>query len=153
MRTGLVVAGEYRDPTPDAPTLTHNAIGRHVSCYVHTRVAATMSPWFANVEEGARHRLPVSHGEGRFVAPPPVLDRLVGNGQVATQYCDGQGNPSMDISVNPNGSMLAIEGLTSPCGQVLGKMAHSERRGIDVARNIPGDKDQPIFAAGVAWFS
>lgn len=153
IKTGLVPYGEIRESTADSPTLFHNEIGRHVSCYVHTRVVSTMSPWLANCEAGEIHRLPVSHGEGRFVAPQSVITELSKKGQVATQYCDPAGSPSMDIDWNPNGSMAAIEGITSPCGRVFGKMAHTERRGTQVAKNIPGNKRQPIFSAGVAWFA
>ncbi len=153
IKTGLVPYGEFREATPESPTLFHNEIGRHVSCYVHTRVSSTLSPWLARCEVGDLHRLPVSHGEGRFVAPPGVIRQLVDAGQVATQYCDVEGTPSMDIANNPNGSMAAVEGITSPCGRVFGKMAHSERRGNQVAKNIPGNKFQPIFQAGVDWFA
>jgi len=153
IKTGLVPYGEIREATPEAPTLFHNEIGRHVSCYVRTVVASTLSPWLANCKTGDVHRLPVSHGEGRLVAPPEVLAELARSGQIATRYCDAAGSPSMHIAHNPNGSMAAIEGITSPCGRVFGKMAHTERRGTHVARNIPGDKHQPIFSAGVAWFA
>ncbi len=153
VKTGLLPHGDIREATVEAPTLFHNEIGRHVSCYVHTRVASTMSPWLANSTVGARHRLPVSHGEGRFIATREVIAGLAASGQIATQYCDADGNLSMALPYNPNGSAFAIEGITSPCGRIFGKMAHSERRGANVAKNIPGDKIQPIFAAGVAWFA
>lgn len=152
IKTGLLPFGEIRKPVPEAPTLTFNDIGRHVSCYVHTRVASTRSPWLANCQVGDIHRVPVSHGEGKFVANPEVLAGLIANGQVATQYVNAAGIPTMDPSANPNGSLAAIEGITSPCGRVLGKMAHTERFGTHVAINIPGNKIQPIFAAGVAYF-
>ncbi|MCB1088708.1 MAG: phosphoribosylformylglycinamidine synthase subunit PurQ, partial [Verrucomicrobiae bacterium] len=123
------------------------------SCYAWTRVVDNRSPWFALNRPGDLHRVPLSHGEGKFVASDDVLSSLIANGQIATQYCDADGMPSMDIAINPNGSISAIEGITSPCGRVLGKMGHSERRGVNVAKNVPGDKFQPIFAAGVRWFA
>lgn len=153
IKTGLVPHGEIREATEDSPTLFHNDIGRHLSCYAWTRVVDNRSPWFAFNRPGDLHRVPLSHGEGKFVASNDVLASLIANGQIATQYCDADGVPSMDIAINPNGSVAAIEGITSPCGRVLGKMGHSERRGVNVAKNVPGDKFQPIFAAGVRWFS
>jgi phosphoribosylformylglycinamidine synthase len=152
IKTGLVPYGEIREPDPSAPTLFHNDIGRHVSCYARTRIASTLSPWFACCEVGDLHRIPVSHGEGKFIADAATLARLAASGQIATQYCDADGHPSMDIAHNPNGSHAAIEGITSPCGRVLGKMGHTERRGTHVAKNIPGNKHQPLFKAGVRWF-
>jgi phosphoribosylformylglycinamidine synthase len=152
IKTGLVPFGEIRDPEPDAPTLTFNDIGRHVSCYVTTRIASNLSPWLSQCSIDDLHRIPVSHGEGKFYASPDQIRELSANGQVATQYCDHDGNPSMDIPHNPNGSLFAIEGITSPCGRVLGKMAHTERRGTDIARNIPGEKYQPLFSSGVGYF-
>jgi len=153
IKTGLVPYGEIREPAADSPTLVHNDIGRHVSRYAHTRIASTMSPWLAGSRIGEIHTVPVSHGEGKFFASPEVIATLAASGQIATQYCDSSGMPSMDIGVNPNGSLAAIEGITSPCGRVFGKMAHSERAGSSVAKNIPGNKHQPIFAAGVAYFA
>ncbi len=153
IKTGLVPYGEIREPDPAAPTLFHNDIGRHVSCYARTRITSTRSPWFAGCEQGDLHRIPVSHGEGKFIADPAVIEQLAAAGQIATQYCDADGHPSMDIAHNPNGSYAAIEGITSPCGRVLGKMGHTERRGSRVAKNIPGDKHQPLFKAGVRWFA
>ncbi len=152
VKTGLVPYGEIRDAHADAPTLVHNSIGRHISCYAHTRVVSRLSPWLAESEIGEIHRVPVSHGEGRFHASTGVIAQLAANGQIATQYCDADGVPSMDNSINPNGSLAAIEGITSPCGRVFGKMAHTERSGSRVARNIPGNKHQPMFTAGVAYF-
>ena len=152
IKTGLVPFGEVRDPQPDAPTLVHNAIGRHVSCYVNTRVVSNLSPWLANTQIGDIHSVPISHGEGKFHASAASIAQMAASGQIATQYCDETGAPSMAIDVNPNGSLGAVEGITSPCGRVLGKMAHSERAGTRVAKNIPGNKQQPIFAAGVAYF-
>ncbi|MCW1923491.1 phosphoribosylformylglycinamidine synthase [Luteolibacter arcticus] len=153
IKTGLVPYGEIRDPHADAPTLTFNDIGRHVSCYVTTRIASTLSPWMAGMEVGDLHSVPVSHGEGKFLASPAVIAELAAKGQIATQYVDTEGTYSMEIDINPNGSLFAIEGITSPCGRVFGKMAHTERSGTRVAKNIPGDKKQPIFAAGVKWFA
>ena len=153
IKTGLVPYGEIRDPHAEAPTLTFNDIGRHVSCYVTTRIASTMSPWTAGMEVGDLHSVPVSHGEGKFLASPAVIAELAAKGQIATQYVDTEGVFSMEIDTNPNGSLFAIEGITSPCGRVFGKMAHTERSGTLVAKNIPGEKHQPIFAAGVKWFA
>jgi phosphoribosylformylglycinamidine synthase len=153
VKTGLVPYGEIRDTHAEAPTLVHNSIGRHISCYARTRVVSQLSPWLANCEIGDIHRVPVSHGEGKFFASPEIIAALAQNGQIATQYCDADGAPSMDIAINPNGSLAAIEGITSPCGRVFGKMAHTERAGTQVAKNIPGDKHQPIFQAGVAYFA
>ena len=152
IKLGLVPYGEIRDLSSDAPTLTHNTLGRHVSCMVQTRVASNLSPWFNNVQVGDLHTIAVSHGEGRFVASPEVIAALRVRGQIATQYVDPQGNPSMAIPFNPNGSMNAIEGITSPDGRVLGKMGHSERIGKSVARNVPGEKDQQLFEAGVNYY-
>ncbi len=152
VKTGLVPYGEIRDATAAAPTLVHNSIGRHISCYARTRIVSTLSPWFTNSEIGDIHRLPLSHGEGKFHATPAVIAELAASGQIATQYCDQNGTPSMDIAINPNGSLAAIEGISSPCGRVLGKMAHTERAGRHVAKNIPGNKHQPIFTAGVEYF-
>ena len=134
-------------------TLTFNDIGSHQSRYVTTRVASVRSPWMLKSRVGDLHAIPISHGEGKFVAPRPLLDRLIANGQVATQYVDLAGVPSMDISANPNGSLCAIEGIFSPDGRVFGKMGHSERRGQFLAKNIPGDKFQPIFESGAAYFA
>ena len=152
IKTGLLPYGEIRDPEADAPTLTFNDIGRHASCYVTTRVASTLSPWLAHCKVDDLHRIPISHGEGKFYASPETIRALAANGQIATQYTNPTGGPSMDIAHNPNGSLFAVEGLCSPDGRVLGKMAHSERCGPNIARNIPGEKHQPIFKAGVAYF-
>ncbi|MDQ8188797.1 phosphoribosylformylglycinamidine synthase [Roseibacillus persicicus] len=134
-------------------TLTHNPIARHISTYVTTRVANTNSPWLANCAVGDLHTIPVSHGEGRFLADEATLASLVKNGQIATQYCDAEGQPSLFEPSNPNQSALAIEGITSPCGRIFGKMGHTERRGANVAKNIPGNKHQPLFKAGVQYFA
>ena len=152
IKLGLVPYGEIRDLTDSSPTLTHNTLGRHVSCMVTTRVASNLSPWFNNVKVGDVHRIAVSHGEGRFVADQEIIAKLRMRGQIATQYVDDDGKPSMQIPFNPNGSVNAIEGITSPDGRVLGKMGHSERIGEDIAKNVPGDKDQQLFEAGVAYY-
>lgn len=152
IKLGLLPFGEIRDIDEDSPTLTFNTIGRHVSCMVKTKVISTLSPWLANVEAGMEHMIPVSHGEGRFVADDETVERLKSKGQIATQYVNLQGEPTFDIQYNPNGSVMAIEGITSPDGRVFGKMGHSERIGTNVARNIPGNKNQKIFEAGVAYF-
>lgn len=152
IKLGLVPYGEIRDPDPDAPTLTYNAIGRHVSGLVQTRVSSNQSPWFAALSPGDIHVLPVSHGEGRFVARKSDLAFWMNNGQVAAQYANLDGQPSMEITANPNGSMEAVEALTSPDGRVMGKMSHSERWSAGLYRNVPGNKDQKIFQSGVAYY-
>ena len=153
IKLGLVPYGEIRDEmTGDDPTLTFNLIGRHQSRYATTRVASVKSPWLSSCNVGDLHSIAFSHGEGRFVAPQHVIDELVKNGQVAFQYTDLQGEPSMDIAWNPNGSMCAIEGITSPDGRVLGKMGHTERYTKYVGQNIFGEKYQPIFENGVKYF-
>ena len=152
IKLGLVPYGEIIDLTEDSPTLTYNKIGRHVSGMIQTKVVSTLSPWFSGVEPGEVHTVPISHGEGRFVASKEVIKTLITNGQIATQYVDLDGNPSNDIVYNPNGSYEAIEGITSPDGRILGKMAHSERTGRGVAINVPGNQYQPIFTGGVNYF-
>ena len=152
IKLGLVPFGEVRELTADSPTLTYNNISRHVSCYVRTRVASVLSPWLSQCEVGDEHVIPVSHGEGKFIAPESVIRQLAANGQIATQYVDANGNPSMQIPFNPNGSTCAIEGITSPDGLVFGKMGHTERFGSNVGKNIIGNKLQPIFRGGVAYF-
>ncbi len=152
IKLGLVPYGDIRPITDADPTLTFNTIGRHQSMLVRTRIASTGSPWLSRCELGDEHVVAVSHGEGRFVAPQPVLDRLIANGQVATQYVDLDGRPTMDLRYNPNGSVLAIEGITSPDGRVFGKMGHSERSGDRLYENVSGDKYQPIFEGGVDYF-
>ena len=152
VKLGLVPFGEVRELAADSPTLTYNNIGRHVSCYVRTRVASTLSPWLADCNVDDRYIIPVSHGEGKFIAPQSVLESLARNGQIATQYVDENGNPSAAIPFNPNGSLDAIEGITSPDGLVFGKMGHTERFGANVGKNIVGNKIQPIFGAGVKYF-
>ncbi|MFZ9937252.1 MAG: phosphoribosylformylglycinamidine synthase [Luteolibacter sp.] len=163
IKTGLVPYGrivdggsKIEDGVHDRsaqPTLVHNTIGRHISRYARTRVTSTLSPWFANCSVCDIHTIPLSHGEGRFFASPEIIAQLAASGQIATQYVDGSGAPSMDIAHNPNGSLGAIEGITSPCGRILGKMGHTERAGTHVAKNIPGEKQQPLLAAGVRYFA
>ena len=152
IKLGLLPHGEIRDLTPDSPTLTYNLIGRLVSRPVLTKVVSTLSPWLSLCRAGDIHTIPVAHAEGRFVAPAATIELLFSLGQVAAQYVDFDGRPSADSSFNPNGSMLAIEAITSPDGRILGKMAHSERNGPDVLKNIPGAKDQKLFASGVRYF-
>ncbi|HBU13367.1 MAG TPA: phosphoribosylformylglycinamidine synthase, partial [Clostridiales bacterium] len=152
IKLGLVPYGEIRDMEEDSPTLTFNTIGRHVSRMVRTRVTSVKSPWLMGCKPGEVHTVAVSHGEGRFVAAERQLRELEKNGQIATQYVDMDGNPSMDIAANPNGSLQAVEGIISPDGRVLGKMGHSERAGVMTAKNVPGEYDQKIFASGVRYF-
>ena len=152
IKLGLVPYGDIRPITVYDPTLTFNTIGRHQSMLVRTRIASTGSPWLSKCEVGEQFTVAISHGEGRFVAPQEVLDTLMKNGQIATQYVDIEGNPTMDQSYNPNGSVLAIEGITSPDGRVFGKMGHSERSGEYLYKNVTGDKYQPIFEGGVDYF-
>ena len=152
VKLGLVPYGEVVGQTPDSPTLTYNTIGRHISKMVYTKVVTNKSPWLQGAELGGVYTNPASHGEGRFVASEEWLDKLFANGKVATQYCDLDGNVSMDEEWNVNGSYRAIEGITSPDGRVLGKMAHSERRADSVAINIYGEQDMKIFESGVKYF-
>ena len=152
VKLGLVPYGEIRDMDADCPTLTYNLIGRHQSSYVTTRVASVNSPWMLKSQVGDLHTIPISHGEGRFVAPAQVIAELIAHGQVATQYVNAAGQPTMDIDANPNGSMEAIEGIFSPDGRVFGKMGHLERRGPFVGVNIPGNKHQPLFESGAEYF-
>ena len=152
IKLGLVPYGEIVEQKADSPTLTINSIGRHVSKMVYTKVVTNKSPWLKNAELGGVYAIPASHGEGRFVANKEWLEKLFENGQVATQYVDLSGNPTMDEDFNVNGSYCAIEGITSPDGRVLGKMAHSERIGDSVAINITGNQDQKIFRSGVEYF-
>ncbi len=152
IKLGLVPYGEIRDLKPDDPTLTFNTVGRHISCMAYTRITSAKSPWFSMVNAGDIHAVPISHGEGRFVANDEMLRKLIENGQVATQYVSPDGKVANDITFNPNGSVCAIEGITSPDGRVLGKMGHSERKGDNLYFNVPFEKDQKIFESGVAYF-
>ena len=152
IKLGLLPEGEIKEQGPESPTLAMNTIGRHVSKMVYTKVVSDKSPWLAGAGLGSVYCNPASHGEGRFVANESWLHRLFANGQVATQYVDDQGRCTMDEYWNPNGSYMAIEGITSPDGRILGKMAHSERRGEAVAMNIYGEQDMKIFESGVRYF-
>lgn len=152
IKLGLVPYGEIRDLDETAPTLTFNTLGRHISCMARTRIASNKSPWLANVNTGDVHTIALSHGEGRFIASPEQVAELAKNGQIATQYVNLDGKASYNIEWNPNGSVSAIEGITSPDGRILGKMGHSERIGNNIAFNVPGDKDQKLFEAGVNYF-
>ncbi|RSX54801.1 phosphoribosylformylglycinamidine synthase [Bifidobacterium dolichotidis] len=152
IKLGLVPFGDIVDMDSTCPTLTFNRIGRHQSRLVRTRVASDLSPWLARTEVGDIHTVAISHGEGRFVASPEMLASLTEQGQIATQYVDEHGVPAMSLDINPNGSMLAIEGITSPDGRVFGKMGHSERSGNGLYRNVPGNTYQPLFEAGVQYF-
>ena len=152
IKLGLVPNGEITGQTADSPTLTYNTIGRHISKMVYTKVVTNKSPWLRGAELGGVYTNPASHGEGRFVASKEWIDKLFANGQVATQYCDPEGNITMNEEWNVNGSYCAIEGITSPDGRVLGKMAHSERRARSVAKNIYGEQDLKIFESGVKYF-
>lgn len=153
IKLGLVPYGEIVDMEHDSPTLTFNTIGRHQSKMVHTRICSNKSPWFANVNTGDIHTIAISHGEGRFVADKALLKQLADNGQIATQYVNLNGDPTYDIRFNPNTSVGAIEGITSPDGRILGKMGHSERIGRNICKNVPGDKDQMLFRSGVEYFT
>ncbi|MFR5772539.1 MAG: phosphoribosylformylglycinamidine synthase [Lachnospirales bacterium] len=152
IKLGLVPFGEIRDMEENSPTLTFNTIGRHISCLADTKIVSNKSPWLWNSNVGDIHKVAFSHGEGRFMADEAVIKALAENNQIATQYVDPNGNPTFDIRYNPNGSLYAIEGITSPDGRVLGKMGHSERMGDGVFKNVPGEKDQKIFLSGVQYF-
>ncbi len=152
IKLGLVPYGEIRDLDANSPTLTFNTIGRHISRMALTRITTNNSPWLTNVKVGDVHSIALSHGEGRFVASPKQIAELAANGQIATQYVNPNGNATYDIDWNPNGSAAAIEGVTSPDGRILGKMGHSERIGTSIAMNVPYNKDQLLFEAGVKYF-
>ncbi len=152
IKTGLLPHGMIGESTAADPTLTFNTIGRHVARYAETRVSSVKSPWLSNCQVGDVHNIAFSHGEGRFTASQESLDTMLKNGQIVTQYVNDQGQASMDISANPNGSIMAVEGICSPDGKVLGKMGHNERKGSLLAKNLPGNKHQPLFRAGVEYF-
>ncbi len=152
IKLGLVPYGEIRELKPTDPTLTFNTVGRHISHMAYTRVTSVKSPWFSGVNAGDVFAIPVSHGEGRFMADTETVKQLAANGQIATQYVDLGGKPSSSIEFNLNGSVCAIEGITSPDGRVLGKMGHSERKGENLYKNVPFEKDQKIFESGVNYF-
>ncbi len=152
IKLGLVPYGEIVDIKPDDPTLTFNTVGRHISCMAYTRVTSVKSPWLSEVSAGDVFAVPISHGEGRFVANDAVIKKLAENGQIATQYVDPSGEPVADMPFNPNGSVCAVEGITSPDGRVFGKMGHAERKGENLYANVPFEKDMKIFESGVKYF-
>ena len=152
IKLGLLPYGRIIDTDENCPTLTYNNISRHQSKIVHTRVASGLSPWLAKATVGEVYEVPISHGEGRFVANEALLKEMIANGQIATQYVDLNGQPVMDTEFNPNGSYLAVEGITSPDGRILGKMGHSERIGKDLYKNVPGNYELGLFASAVAYF-
>ena len=152
IKLGLVPFGEIRDTDEHCPTLTFNTIGRHQSKIVNVRVASNMSPWLEDSNPGDIYSVPISHGEGRFLCEPELFKKLVENGQIATQYVDQNGTPTMDIQYNPNGSYYAVEGITSPDGRVLGKMGHAERWGHNLYKNVPGNYDMGLFRAAKEYF-
>lgn len=153
VKLGLLPYGKIAPMEDNSPTITYNNIGRHVSTVVQTRIASNLSPWLSLVEPGDIHSIALSHGEGKFYATQEEIAKLFENGQVATQYVDANGIPTMDAVCNPNGALHAIEGITSPDGRIFGKMGHSERRGAHIMKNIHGEKDQKIFLAGVKYFN
>ena len=152
IKLGLVPYGKIIDTDETCPTLTFNNISRHQSRIVHTRIASTKSPWLSLMNVGDIVNVPISHGEGKFLASPELIAQLAANGQIATQYVDLNGNATADIDFNPNGSLCAIEGITSPDGRVFGKMGHSERIGKDLYKNVPGEYDIRMFEAAVKYF-
>jgi len=152
IKLGLVPYGKIIDTDENCPTLTFNTIARHQSRIVRTRIASNKSPWLSLMNVGDVVNVPISHGEGRFFASEELALQLAANGQIATQYVDLNGNPTMDSAFNPNGSLFAIEGITSPDGRVFGKMGHSERIGKDLYRNVPGNYDIQMFKAAVKYF-
>ena len=152
IKLGLVPFGKIIDTDDTCPTLTFNTIGRHQSRIVRTRVASNKSPWLSLTNVGGIYNVPISHGEGKFLASSELVKKLAENGQIATQYVDLNGNPTMDAAFNPNGSVCAIEGITSPDGRVFGKMGHSERIGAGLYKNVPGEYDIQMFKAAVQYF-
>lgn len=152
IKLGLVPYGKIIDTDENCPTLTFNTIGRHQSRIVRTRIASNKSPWLAETEIGDIYNVPVSHGEGRFIASDELIEKLEKNGQIATQYVDLDGNATSDIHFNPNNSMYAIEGITSPDGRVFGKMGHSERWGNGLYKNVYGNYDIKMFKSAVKYF-
>ena len=152
IKLGLVPGGIITGQTSDSPTLTYNTIGRHISKMAYIKTVSNNSPWLSLAEPGAVYANPASHGEGRFVAPSETIRKLEASGQIATRYCDPEGNVTMDENYNINGSYGAVEGILSPDGRVFGKMTHSERMGVNVQKNICGNQDMRIFEAGVRYF-
>jgi len=153
IKLGLVPYGEIIDTDETCPTLSYNVIGRHQSKIVRTRVASNKSPWLANMNVGDVVNVPISHGEGRFLCSDELIKKLAENGQVATQYVDLNGVPTMDVDFNPNGSVWAVEGITSPDGRVLGKMGHAERIAPGIYRNVPGEYELHLFKSAKEYFS
>ena len=152
IKLGLVPYGKIIDTDASCPTLTFNTIGRHQSRIVRTRIASNKSPWLSLTNVGDIYSVPISHGEGRFLASDELIRELAANGQIATQYVDLDGNATADIHFNPNNSMAAIEGITSPDGRVFGKMGHAERTGAGLYKNVPGNYDIRMFEAAVKFF-
>ena len=152
IKLGLLPYGKILDTDADCPTLTYNAIGRHQSRLVRTRVASNLSPWLSGTQVGEVYTVPISHGEGRFLAEEALVKQLAARGQIATQYVDLAGNATTDVRFNPNGSIYAIEGITSPDGRVFGKMGHSERIGSGLYKNVPGEYNIRMFEAAVKYF-
>ena len=152
IKLGLVPYGKIIDTDETCPTLTYNTIGRHQSRIVRTRIASNLSPWLSELSVGDICSVPISHGEGRFIAGDKLLQDLMEHGQIATQYVDLQGNPTMDTDFNPNGSFWAVEGITSPDGRVFGKMGHAERIGSTLYKNVPGNYEMGLFRSAVRFF-
>ena len=152
IKLGLVPYGKIIDTDENCPTLTYNTIARHQSRLVRTRICSVKSPWLAERQVGDIVTVPISHGEGRFLASNELIQQLAANGQIATQYVDADGNPTADIRFNPNNSACAIEGITSPDGRVFGKMGHSERIGNGLYKNVPGDFEIGMFRSAVKYF-
>ena len=152
IKLGLVPFGKIIDTDEHCPTLTFNTIARHQSRIVRTRIASNMSPWLSSANVGDIYSVPISHGEGRFIAEPELIKQLEKNGQIATQYVDLDGNATADIHFNPNNSVCAVEGITSPDGRVFGKMGHSERVGFGLYKNVPGDYNIGMFENAVKYF-
>ena len=152
IKLGLVPYGKIIDTDENCPTLTFNTIARHQSRIVRTRIASNKSPWLSATNVGEIYNVPISHGEGRFLASEDLIKTLAANGQIATQYVDFNGNATSDVHFNPNDSMYAIEGITSPDGRVFGKMGHSERKGYGLYKNVPGDYDIKMFESAVKYF-
>lgn len=152
IKLGLVPYGKIIDTDEHCPTLTFNRIGRHQSRIVHTRISSNMSPWLSLTHVGEVYSVPISHGEGRFLAEESLVRELASNGQIATQYVDLDGNATADVHFNPNGSIFAIEGITSPDGRVFGKMGHAERVGPGLYQNVPGNYELRMFEAAVKYF-
>ena len=152
IKLGLLPYGKILDTDADCPTLTYNTIGRHQSRLVRTRIASNLSPWLSGTQVGEVYTVPISHGEGRFLAEEALVKQLAARGQIATQYVDLAGNATTDVRFNPNGSIYAIEGITSPDGRILGKMGHSERKGFGLYKNVPGEFDMKLFESAVKYF-